>query len=213
MWTDSSKFIVLEGLDGAGTTTQAALLHEHLEKLKTKSLLTREPTDSPIGRLIRDVLAGRKMRQQLSERELALLFAADRLEHSRSIESRRATGLHVISDRYLYSSLAYQTLDPSISADWVIEINGGFAVPDLTIYLSVPVDECLRRISLRKENPTIYENRDFLQTISDNYIRLASYYKAHAGPLAMIDGSKPVEDVHRAVLSALDAKFKGRNTR
>jgi len=213
MWTDSSKFIVLEGLDGAGTTTQAALLHEHLEKLKTKSLLTREPTDSPIGRLIRDVLAGRKMRHQLSERELALLFAADRLEHSRSIESRRATGLHVISDRYLYSSLAYQTLDPSISADWVIEINRGFAVPDLTIYLSVAVDECLRRISLRKENPTIYENRDFLQTISDNYIRLASYYKAHAGPLAMIDGSEPVEDVHRAVLSALDAKFKGRNSR
>ena len=213
MWTDSSKFIVLEGLDGAGTTTQAALLHEHLEKLKTKSLLTREPTDSPIGRLIRDVLAGRKMRHQLSERELALLFAADRLEHSRSIESRRATGLHVISDRYLYSSLAYQTLDPSISADWVIEINRGFAVPDLTIYLSVAVDECLRRISLRKENPTIYENRDFLQTISDNYIRLASYYKAHAGPLAMIDGSEPVEDVHRAVLSALDTKFKGRNTR
>ena len=213
MWTDSSKFIVLEGLDGAGTTTQAALLHEHLEKLKTKSLLTREPTDSPIGRLIRDVLAGRKMRHQLSERELALLFAADRLEHSRSIESRRATGLHVISDRYLYSSLAYQTLDPSISADWVIQINRGFAVPDLTIYLSVAVDECLRRISLRKENPTIYENRDFLQTISDNYIRLASYYKAHAGPLAMIDGSEPVEDVHRAVLSALDAKFKGRNSR
>ncbi len=213
MWTDSGKFIILEGLDGAGTTTQAAMLHEHLEKLKTKSLLTREPTDSPIGRLIRDVLAGRKMRHQLTERELALLFAADRLEHSRSIESRRATGIHVISDRYLYSSLAYQTLDPSISADWVIQINRGFAVPDLTIYLSVPVDECLRRISLRNENPTVYENRDFLQTISDNYIRLASYYKAHAGPLVMIDGSKPVEDVHRAVLSALDTKFRGRTTR
>lgn len=204
MWSDTFRFIVLEGLDGAGTTTQAAKLQEYFTKLKKDSFLTREPTDGPIGKLVRDVLAGRSMRYRLAEREMALLFAADRLEHSRLIESKLLTGSHVVCDRYIFSSMAYQTLDPSISAEWVTQINLGFAKPHLTLFLSVPVDECLRRIAERNESPSVYEKKDFLETISRNYRRLREYYRDHVGPLVVVEGTLPPDDVHSEIMSALD---------
>lgn len=204
MWSDTFRFIVLEGLDGAGTTTQAARLQEYFTKLKRDSFLTREPTDGPIGKLVRDVLAGRSMRYRLAEREMALLFAADRLEHSRLIESKLLTGSHVVCDRYIFSSMAYQTLDPSISAEWVTQINVGFARPHLTAFLSVPVDECLRRIAERNESPTVYEKKDFLETIDQNYKRLADYYREYVGPLAVIDGTSSPDDVHAEIMRALE---------
>jgi dTMP kinase len=208
MWSDTSRFIVLEGLDGAGTTTQAAMLHDHFTKLTVDSFLTREPTDGPIGKLLRDVLTGRSMRHRLAEREMALLFAADRLEHSRLVESKLLTGSHVICDRYIFSSLAYQTLDPAIDPKWVMEINSGFARPHLTLFLDVGVDECLRRIAARNENRTVYEKKDFLQTIGRNYKRLASsYYKDHVGPIQIIDGTPPPDDVHANVMRALESHF------
>jgi dTMP kinase len=204
MWSDTFRFIVLEGLDGAGTTTQAARLQEYFTKLKRGSFLTREPTDGPIGKLVRDVLGGRSMRYRLAEREMALLFAADRLEHSRLIESKLLTGSHVVCDRYIFSSMAYQTLDPSISAEWVTQINVGFARPHLTVFLSVPVVECLRRIAERNESPTVYEKKDFLETIDQNYTRLAEYYRENVGPLAVIDGTLSPDDVHSEIMHALE---------
>lgn len=209
MWSDISRFIVLEGLDGAGTTTQAALLQEYFTKLSSDSFLTREPTDGPIGKLLRDVMSGRLMRYKMAEREMALLFAADRLTHSRLIESKLLTGSHVVCDRYIFSSLAYQTLDPSISADWVTEINQDFSRPHMTVFLRVPVDECLRRISARNESPTVYEKKDFLETISDNYERLSPYYRDGVGPLEIIDGTLSPEDVHSAVIKAIETNFEG----
>lgn len=209
MWSNTFRFIVLEGLDGAGTTTQAAKLQEYFTKLKKDSFLTREPTDGPIGKLVRDVLAGRLMRYRLAEREMALLFAADRLEHSRLIESKLLTGSHVVCDRYIFSSMAYQTLDPSISAEWVTEINLGFSKPHLTLFLSVPVEECLRRIASRNESPTVYEKKDFLETIDQNYKRLANYYEEHVGPLIVIDGAPPPKDVHSEIMRALETNLTG----
>lgn len=204
MWSDASRFIVLEGLDGAGTTTQTAKLQEYFAKLKRDSFSTREPTDGPIGKLIRDVLTGRLMRYRLAEREMALLFAADRLEHARLVESKLLTSSHVVCDRYIFSSMAYQTLDPSISAQWVTQINYGFARPHITVFLRVPVDECLRRISERNESPTVYEKKDFLETVSQNYERLFSYYRENVGPLAAVDGTLSEADVHSEIVRALE---------
>ena len=209
MWSDSSRFIVLEGLDGAGTTTQAARLQDYITKLNQDSFLTREPTDGPIGKLVRDILTGKLMRHRLAEREMALLFAADRLEHSRLVESKLLTGSHVVCDRYIFSSLAYQTLDPAIAPKWVMEINAGFARPHLTLFLDVPVDECLRRISSRNESPTVYEKKDFLETIDRNYKRLAaSYYDEHVGPIVVVDGTTSPEDVHTAIMRSLESHFE-----
>jgi len=208
MWSDTSRFIVLEGLDGAGTTTQAAGLQEYFTKLNEDSFLTREPTDGPIGKLLREILTGRLMRHRLAEREMALLFAADRLEHSRLLESKLLTGSHVVCDRYIFSSLAYQTLDPAIAPEWVMEINAGFARPHLTLFLDVPVDECLRRISSRNESPTVYEKKDFLETIDRNYKRLAaSYYDANVGPIIVVDGTTPPDEVHAEIMRSLETHF------
>jgi dTMP kinase len=208
MWSDTSRFVVMEGLDGAGTTTQSAKLQEHFTKLRKDSFLTREPTDGPIGKLVRQVLTGRLLRHRLAEREMALLFAADRLEHSRLVESKLLTGSHVVCDRYIFSSLAYQTLDPSISPEWVTEINAGFSRPHLTLFLSVPVNECLRRISERNESPTVYEKKDFLETIDQNYKRLSPYYRDHVGPLEVIDGTLPPDEVHAEIMRALESHFE-----
>jgi dTMP kinase len=210
MWSDKSRFIVLEGLDGAGTTTQAAMLQDYFTKLKADSFLTREPTDGPIGKLVRDILTGKLLRHRLAEREMALLFAADRLEHSRLLESKLLTNSHVVCDRYIFSSLAYQTLDTSITPDWVMGINTGFSRPHLTLFLDVPVDECLRRIAERNESPTVYEKKDFLDTIDRNYKRLAaSYYKDHVGPIDVIDGTMSPDDVHTACMQSIEAHLEG----
>ena len=205
MWSDRSRFIVLEGLDGAGTTTQTAKLEEYFTKLKRDSFATREPTDGPIGKLLRDVLTGRLMRYRLAEREMALLFAADRLKHSRLVESKLLTSSHVVCDRYIFSSMAYQTLDPSISAEWVTQINAGFAKPNITLFLRVPVDECLRRIAERNESPTVYEKKDFLETVARNYETLSPYYREHVGPLVVVDGTLPENEVHAEIIRTLES--------
>jgi dTMP kinase len=201
----------MEGLDGAGTTTQARKLHQYFTDTGVRSHLTREPTDGPVGVLIRDLLSGCVSPGDgvdacgPAERELALLFAADRLEHSRAIAAKGLEGARVVCDRYIFSSMAYQTLDPTISAEWVKDINDGCAVPDVTFFLDVSVDECLRRITQRNEKATVYENPATLEAIHDNYIRLAGYYEQHFGPLVRIDGSKSALAVHSSILKALRA--------
>lgn len=205
-------FVVLEGLDGAGTTTQAEKLHEYCTGRGLNSFLTFEPTGEPIGKLIRDAISGKLdttdgALYSLSERELCLLFAADRLSHSKLIDAKRAAGARVICDRYVFSSMAYQSLDSSVPAEWVAEVNDGCAVPDITLFLSVPIDECLRRIAERNEDPTAYERTDLLDKIDANYKRLAAYYERTFGPLVIIDGAQPPETVHASIVEALASRL------
>ena len=199
MPADASRFIVLEGLDGAGTTTQAARLHEYFTQQGQESFQTFEPTGGPIGSFTRGLLTG----QDLSQRVLGLMFAADRLAHREEISRHLLAGAHVVCDRYIFSSFAYQTLDPDISAQWVAGANDGCATPDLTLFLEVPVDTCLERISARNERPTLYERKDRLQTIHDNYLQLAGFYEQHYGRLITIDGTASRDDVHAAIVAAL----------
>jgi dTMP kinase len=200
---------VLEGLDGAGTTTQGQLLDQHLRGQGVSCSLTREPTGHPVGRLIRDALSGKLVSPDslgqitLSEAALCLLFAADRVEHSVEIEALRAGKTHVISDRYILSSIAYQSLDPSITPERVIEVNRGIAVPDLTFLLDVPVDECLRRVGQRTDTRTIYEKRDTLEGIAGNYESTLALYEQHFGRVVRIDGTKPVDAVHSEIVDRL----------
>ncbi len=206
-----ARFIVLEGLDGAGTTTQAAKLQAHCTRRGTPSFLTNEPTSEPVGAFIRRLLTGKEKAPDGSayrpgEGVLGLLFAADRLAHSRVIESRRDAGELVICDRYIFSSMAYQTLDPAVSADWVIDVNQGCAIPDLTILLSVPVEVCLQRLATRSGTPAVYETRALLETIAKNYQKLLPRYEAHFGRVVTIDGTRSVDQVHAAVVEAVDLK-------
>jgi len=202
------RFIVFEGLDGAGTTTQAGLLHTSLTLSGTNSFKTFEPTDEPTGRFIRAILGGEAQTAtgqpfRPSERAMALLFAADRLAHSVQLNEKIAGGATVVCDRYILSSLAYQTLDRSIDPAWVIAINSGCTIPDVTFFLRVPVDVCLQRISARSEAPSVYEKRSFLDTIAANYERLENLYQTNYGRMITLDGTLPAKDVHAAVVDAL----------
>jgi len=202
-------FIVLEGLDGSGTTTQTKLLLNYISDKRLDAVATQEPTDEPVGKLIRDSLSGRIVSPRTSERigfseaALCLLFAADRTEHSRRIEQARQRGVHVICDRYVLSSIAYQSLDATITPQRVIDINRGCSVPDVTFFLQVPVEECLARLARRKDAPTVYEKKDILTRIDRNYRTSRKIYERTFGPLAVIDGSVSADAVHGAIASAL----------
>jgi dTMP kinase len=205
---NNARFIVFEGLDGAGTTTQAARLHAHFTQRGANGFVTHEPTPEPIGTFIRRLLTAKERGSdgkpyRPDERSMGLLFAADRIAHSEVIEAHLAEGEQVICDRYLLSSMAYQTLDPTISADWVIEVNRGCAVPDLTLLVTVPVDVCLSRIRTRSGESSIYETRALLETIANNYDRLLPRYEKEFGRVVRIDGSESVDDVHAAIVAAI----------
>ncbi len=204
----NARFIVLEGLDGAGTTTQAAKLQAHCTRRGCPSFLTNEPTSHPIGTFIRRLITGAERSADGSvyhpgEDAMALLFAADRLAHSRVIAAHLEAEEDVICDRYVFSSMAYQTLDPAISADRVIEVNHGCATPDLTFFLAVPVDVCMQRLADRKGAAAVYETRALLETIEENYERLMPRYEASFGKVIRIDGTKRVDDIHAEIVSAL----------
>jgi dTMP kinase len=202
-------FIVLEGLDGAGTTTQAKQLHKALLENNLKSCLTNEPTDEPVGKLIRDSLSGRLTsptngeRIRFSEAALGLLFAADRIEHSCWIEKIISKGTHVVCDRYIWSSIAYQSLDPTVSPERVVEINRGCAVPDVTFLIEVPVKECIRRLKARNDAPTVYEKKSILEGIHTNYRSTRRLYEKTFGTLIVLDGTAPVGEVHSEIVEGI----------
>jgi len=208
---DQHFFIVFEGLDGAGTTTQTGRLHEYLTSRGLGSFVTFEPTSGPVGGFIRDILGGRISHDgepfRPGEESMALLFAADRLAHTGTVNAQLEAGNHVVCDRYVLSSMAYQSLDPSMSAERVVELNRGCAIPHLTFLLSVPVDVCLERLSGRGDSPSIYEKGDFLRTIAGNYGRLVGLYESLFGELIVIDGSSTPDEVHAACVRELEKRI------
>lgn len=155
MADERGRFIVLEGIDGAGTTTQAALLADALRaRLGVEVELTREPTDGPLGRVLREALSGRA---PLDPVALALAFAADRADHVHNprtgIAAALAAGRWVVSDRYLLSSLAYNR-GGVVTRDWLTAINRHALAPDLTLFLAVDPALALERIAARGERPS-----------------------------------------------------------
>src|SRR5689334_22794688 len=150
----NGRFIVLEGIDGAGTTTQAARLVARLrQETKVAIRATREPSDGPIGSLVRQVLTGRIIApggRAPGWATMALLFAADRMDHVEAeIEPFLAEGGIVISDRYDASSLAYQSVSSGRggekTVDWIRQINKHALRPDLTIVLDLSSEVAANR--------------------------------------------------------------------
>lgn len=213
MKKNRGRFIVLEGLDGSGTTTQSRRLAKWLEDQDVAVRKTFEPTDGPIGKLIRDLLSRKPVSHDsnspvsFSEDALCLLFAADRIEHSRQIREWQAGGRDVVCDRYVHSSIAYQSLGSGISAEHVVETNRDIAVPDITIFLDVPVEACLERLRGRDESPSVYEKKNILDQIHRNYLKTAALYSEHFGPIYTVDGSRSVGDVTEAI-KAIVGRFR-----
>lgn len=189
------RFIVLEGLDGAGTTTQLKLAGEKLAAAARPHFCTSEPTGNPVGRLIRDVLT---RRHSVHPTTLALLFAADRAEHLLAADSGILNHLErgelVISDRYLFSSLAYQSL--SCDFEYVRSLNGGFALPRHVVFLDTPVRESQRRLNGRAAGrPELFDGADLQDRILDSYRRSFQLYRDSGMRLHILDGTLPPGEI------------------
>ncbi|MEZ4319214.1 MAG: dTMP kinase [Myxococcota bacterium] len=199
------RFIVFEGLDGAGTTTQCDLLVARLTERPCGpsglgALRTAEPTAGPIGRIARETLGARPDAPAIEV--LPWLFAADRADHlSRTVLPALAVGRPVVCDRYVPSSLAYQSLTMPLGEVW--SLNRTFRVPDLVLYVDVPVDTALARIDARKGEREIYDDKKRLTQIRDAYERVMGFLDDEGWPIVRIDGRPPVAQVAAAVAAAL----------
>ncbi|OGQ13576.1 MAG: dTMP kinase [Deltaproteobacteria bacterium RBG_16_71_12] len=196
------RLIVLEGADGTGTTTQARTLAHHLTSRGRTVHVTAEPSRGPIGALIRQLLSGDRPREQI-HRELALLFAADRLDHvAREIEPELARGVDVISDRYLLSSLVYQGLDLPI--EWVASLNQHAPAADVTLLVTLPVEAALARIAGRAGQRELFDARETQARVHARYLELAPRVDA-----VVVDGQGPIAEVSARLIAALERQLAG----
>jgi dTMP kinase len=197
---------VLEGLDGAGTTTQAARLQAWLSSRGRRVHLTAEPSRGPVGASIRHVLSGRLRGAgggDFDPGALALLFAADRLDHWESeIRPRLEDGVDVVSDRYVLSSLAYQAVATGDAA-WVAAINGRAPAPDLTVFLRVRPAVALRRRYAATAEREIFEVPEFQRRVHLAYGRALTRLVESGERIAVLSGEKPVDRVAEVVAGAV----------
>jgi dTMP kinase len=184
------NFIVFEGIDGSGTSTQLKLLAD--EGLYT----TAEPTDGSIGKLLRLAL---KKEGFLSQKAIAHLFAADRSEHlygvNGIIDRCKAHNI-VICDRYVLSSLVYQGL--SCSPELAMSLNFHFPVPQVLIFFDIDPKIAEKRLGERKFRE-IYENLDFQIKVRERYLELLSFFKQNGSIVEIIDATLSIEEVHRQI--------------
>jgi dTMP kinase len=195
------RFVVLEGLDGAGTTTQAQLLAEALEAQDVAVCLTAEPTDGPLGRILRSHVQGGI---SLGPQTTALTFTADRADHlETTIRPAIARGEWVVSDRYLLSTVAYQGAEGT-DRDWILDASRGFDVPDLTVYLDVPAALLSERLATR-ERTERYEAPDLADRLRASYEESIEVLRSRGHRIEVVDGAREPADVLEDVLAQLDA--------
>lgn len=195
-----SRLIVLEGLDGAGTTTQTRRLVEHLNERGGKAHATREPSDGPIGQLIRQMLTGGHAiaGQSIAQSTFGLLFAADRLDHlQREVEPKLAAGVTVVSDRWYHSSLAYQ--GTGADRDWITLLNARARRPDLTIFLQVrPEVAAARRVAAGRVQE-LFEDLRMQEEVAAGYKATNAELAALGERIEVIDGEADADTVFAAI--------------
>jgi dTMP kinase len=205
--------IALEGIDGSGLTTQAALLAQALRARGAPVYATKEPTEGPVGGLLRlalgrrlgsrprdsDGAAGEAAFVPLDARVIALLFAADRLDHlAADVEPRLATGTTVVCDRYVLSSLAYQALD--VDVEWLRAINTRARPADLTLFLDVPPETAIERVARRGGHAEIYERLETLRRIRANYLARLDDLRMSGSRVAVVAGTGSREEITAALV-------------
>lgn len=167
------KFVVFEGIDGAGTSTQMRLLAER--DSGKKIVFTAEPTERPTGKFLRQILAGK---EKVAPQTAAYLFAADRAEHlwgQGGIVDQTKNGFTVVSDRYLFSNLAYQGV--TCGEDLPKTLNSPFPLPQLLFFFDISAQKSLERVEKRGEAKEIYENEKFLNDTASRYRAIIDQYK------------------------------------
>ena len=201
----SGRLIVIEGLDGAGTTTQVRRLVEQLTAQGQYAHATREPSDGPVGKLIREMLTGGHAieGQSLSQGTFGLLFAADRLDHlQREVEPKIAAGATVISDRWYHSSLAYQ--GTGADRDWIAMLNARARRPDLTVFLRVRPEVAAERRAAARRKEELFEDLRMQQEVDAGYRATIAELIAAGERIETIDGEQSEDQVFAAILRLVE---------
>ena len=188
--------VSIEGLDGSGKSTIIKKVAEKLMKHNIDVLITSEPTNGPVGKLIKEYL---KQQQVERDRNLeALLFAADRLWHWKNvIQPAVISGKIVITDRYLHSSLAYQSTN-LIEEKWILEINKYVPDPDISVFIDVPPEICLKRLKKSGRSLSIMENIENLEVVYKRYLDLVK-----RGKLRVINGLRKVKEISDEIVEVI----------
>jgi len=202
-----SLFIAFEGLDGAGSSTQAKLLEEWFKNKGNVVVLTKEPTHTLIGGLIKSAL---KKEWKTSPTALQLLFCADRGHHLfYEIEPALDAGKVVITDRYLFSTIAFGAINSNKNdKDWLTCLNSKFRIPDLTFYIDVPPEVCLQRIKRNRFSTELFEEKSKLSQVRENY----KSFKNNFDNFFEIDGTKKIEEIHSDIINIVENHLKSNKT-
>jgi dTMP kinase len=197
--------IAVEGIDGAGKTTQVRLLAQALERLGERVVTSKEPTDGPWGRKLRESAATGR----LSPDEELQAFVNDRIEHVRTlIQPALEAGETVILDRYFYSTISYQGSRGGDITELKARMEQIAPVPDLVFLLDLPPAEGIRRISeSRNERPNEFEKIETLTRVREAFNSIPE------PRLVRIDGGQTVEEVHEAVVAELSRRAVGNMAR
>ncbi|MEM7813363.1 MAG: dTMP kinase [Candidatus Aenigmatarchaeota archaeon] len=193
------KFIAIEGIDGAGLSTQAGKLRDWLQKMGKRVVLTKEPTNGIIGGVIRSCLDKELKTNPLT---LQLLYAADRAAHLENvIEPVIKSGSIVVTDRYVLSSLAYGSLDVPIA--YLKQLNAPFRKPDATFILDAHPKIALGRLKGARWHAELFENEQKLTQVRQNYLSLRNHFTG----TFVIDANKTAEEVALDIQRALSSRL------
>ena len=204
--SERGLFIVIEGVDGSGKTTQSELLSAYLRGLGRKVHHTAEPTATGLGGMVRDGLGAEHPR---TSDELAAMFLADRVAHNVSpksgIRQYVEGGTDVVCDRYYYSSIAYQGVDGSL--EWVADMNLGcpsIMKPDICIFIDLDPEKCLEHIRAGRSHFEIYEEN--AAVISETRRRYGIVFDMLAGrdKIVIVDGARSREEIFADIRAAVE---------
>ena len=202
-------FIVFEGIDSCGKTTQAQLLKDYFIEGQEQVVISPEPSNGIIGNMIRQALKQRivfSRDRDLFDEQMAYLFAADRHDHLYNdvdgVYKLIKDNYHVISTRYYFSSLAYNCETPA-KFDFVRQLNDRFPNPDLTIYIDIPIEVSLSRLQERSLKE-VYENKSKLTKVREQYQKIFANYQ---GKAISIDGTENLENIHQQIVNFIDRNF------
>ncbi len=198
-----SLFIVFEGIDGSGTSTQSNLIKEYFIKHGQSAVLTAEPSNGPIGHLLREGLKKRVLfsnDEKRFDQQMAFLFAADRHDHLYNdvdgVYKLLGEGKHVICTRYYFSSFAYQADE---GYEFVYDLNKRFPKPDLVIYIDNPIETSLERLKQRTVQD-VYENKEKLLQVKERYNKIFADYD---GKLLIVKGDQKPQEVCAEIVKYL----------
>ena len=200
-------FIVIEGIDGCGKTTQIELLKTKFKSRDLKVIETAEPTDGPIGSLIRNIMKGRV---QTDQSTIAALFAADRLDHINNpvngMLKKREEGYNIICSRYYFSNYAFQS--EYVPIEWLVSMNSlskNYIKADFTFYINLDPKVCVERIAKGRSEIEMYENYDKLKSTHDAFLK---HFKDHGVDenIHLIDGSQSIEAIGDEIWGIVESR-------